>query len=335
MSITAKKLAQILGLSETAVSMALHGKSGVSTETRQRVIREAERNGYDFTKIKNNETESKAIYAVQCIASNACMSYTPIFSELNEGIQSVASREHIKVKQLQIWEKSDNLDRYLEDLRVSDCLGIILLATESNVDVFQKFTALNIPIVILDSYFENLRCDCVLINNETGAYLATDYLISSTKVQPGYIGSTFRIPNFEERLIGYKKAIRANGLSVSRSLIHEVSPTLDGALSDMLNLLEDNTPLARGYFCDNDIIAIGAIKALKLKGYRVPEDVAIIGFDNISESRIIEPSLTTMDVPRHYMGECAARQLLFRINNNVQYPVKISVAPTLVKRFSV
>ena len=335
MSITAKKLAQILGLSETAVSMALHGKNGVSTETRQRVIKEAEKHGYDFSKIKSNETESKTIYAVQCIASNACMSYTPIFSELNEGIQSVASREHINVKQLQIWEKADDLDRYLEDLRVSDCLGIILLATESSIDVFQKFTALNIPIVILDTYFENLGCDSVLINNEAGSYLATDYLISRTKVQPGYIGSSFRIPNFEERLVGYKKAIRENGLSVSRSIMHEVSPTFDGAFSDMLNLIEDNTPLAKSYFCDNDIIAIGVIKALKLKGYKVPEDIAVIGFDNISESRIIEPSLTTMDVPRHYMGECAARQLIFRAKNNVQSPVKIAVAPTLIKRFSV
>ena len=93
--------------------------------------------------------------------------------------------------------------------------------------------------------------------------------------------------------------------------------------------------LADCYFADNDLIAIGTIKALRLRGYKVPEQVAIVGFDNISEGRIIDPSLTSISIPRHYMGQVAARELLSQINEPRQHTCKIEVSANLVKRFSV
>lgn len=103
----------------------------------------------------------------------------------------------------------------------------------------------------------------------------------------------------------------------------------------MLAILDKNDTLAKCYFADNDIIAIGAMKALMLRGYKIPEDISIIGFDNISESRIIEPSLTTMDVPRHYIGKTAAKLLIKQIDTKVIHPSKVEIAAKLIKRFSV
>ena len=77
------------------------------------------------------------------------------------------------------------------------------------------------------------------------------------------------------------------------------------------------------------------MKALKLRGWRIPEDVAIAGFDNISESRIVEPSLTTIDIPRTFMGQTAARQLIHQITTPVPHTVKIEISTKLVRRFSV
>ena len=88
-------------------------------------------------------------------------------------------------------------------------------------------------------------------------------------------------------------------------------------------------------FADNDLIAIGTIKALKLRGFCIPEDIAVVGFDNISEGRIIDPALTTISIPRHYMGEVAARELLSQIEESKQHTCKIEVSAKLVKRFSV
>ena len=124
-------------------------------------------------------------------------------------------------------------------------------------------------------------------------------------------------------------------MSPSNSINHVLPPSIEGALSDMLELLDRGDTLAKCYFADNDLIAIGAMKALKLRGYRIPEDVALVGFDNISESRIVEPSLTTIDIPRTFMGQTAARQLIHQITTPVPHTVKIEISTKLVRRFSV
>jgi len=187
---------------------------------------------------------------------------------------------------------------------------------------------------LLDTYFESLDCNSVLINNSQGAYIATEYLISITGTQPGYLQSSYPIYNFAARQEGYFKAIKENGMSRSRSVIHRLSPSIEDAMADMLEILDDDIKPERAYFADNDVIAIGAMKAFKLRGYRIPEDIAVIGFDNISESRIIEPSLTTMDVPRLFIGQTAARQLIRQIETKTYHVSKIEVNTHMVKRLS-
>ncbi len=334
MSVTAKQLAEKLHLSQTAVSMALHNKPGVSTATRQLVLKAAEQEGYDFTKLYKDNDIAGSIYVVTYRTNNAILSYTPIFDEYTDGIRRVAEKERLHVRTMQLWEKSDDIERSLEEIRGSDAIGIILIGTEISAAVCRRFLSLSVPVVLLDTYLKEASCDCVVINNEAGAYMATDYIISRTKTQPGYIRSTFRIPNFDERMTGYKNAVRDNGMSYSRSIMHELAPSFDAAFTDMLGIIQSGETLASSYVCENDILAISAIKALKVSGYRVPEDIAVIGFDNIQEARIIDPGLTTMDVPRQYLGETAGRQLLYHIRHRAPSTAKIAIAPTLVKRFS-
>ena len=196
------------------------------------------------------------------------------------------------------------------------------------------FLQLSVPVLLLDSHFDSLGCSSVLINNRQGAYLATSLLINQCGSQPGYMRSSYRIGNFEERRIGFDTALREHGMSPSNSVIHELPPSIEGALSDMLEIIDREASLAKCYFADNDLIAIGAMKALMLRGYRIPEDISFIGFDNISEGRIIEPALTTMDVPRLYIGKTAAKLLVEQIDSKVVHTSKVEIAARLVKRFS-
>lgn len=334
MAITAKELAQKLNLSETAVSMALNNKSGVSTETKNKVLQAAEKYGYDFSRIASKNHKNGFIYAVWYRGNNAIINYSPIFDELLDGIERECRRQSYKVRILQFYEKSDDLQTLIETLRISDCIGIILLGTELTESVGKIFISLHMPVVILDSYFDSLNCNYVLINNRQGAYHATDYLISRRMKQPGHLQASYPLRNFSERKEGYQKAIRDNGMSISLCIVHELSPSIDGALSDMLEIIDSGATLADCYFADNDLIAIGAIKAFKLRGYRLPEDIAIIGFDNISEGRVIEPSLTSVSIPRLYMAQLAVKKLIDCINTPVPYTSKIEVATSLVKRFS-
>lgn len=335
MGITARELAKKLNLSATAVSMALNSKPGVSTETRSLVIKEAEKYGYDFSKLALKKNKEGEIYCIIYRAHNAILNYTPIFSELTDGIEQECRQNGYRLKTLQFYEKTDDLQKLIEDLKVTDCIGIILLGTEITPSICNEFLQLAVPVVLLDSYFDSVDCSSVIINNAQGAYLATNYLIDRTGNQPGHLCSSYKIENFTQRKKGFHQAIREHGLSVGKSVLHELSPSIDGAFSDMLEIIDSGDTLASCYFADNDLIAIGTIKALKLRGYKIPGDIAIVGFDNISEGRVIDPSLTTIDIPRKFMGQTAVSQLIKQLLNPVPHSVKIEVSTTLVKRFSV
>lgn len=334
MSITAKELAKKLNLSATAVSMALNNKPGVSTKTRAEVIQAAEKYGYDFSKLALKKNRSESIYCIFYRAHNAILNYAPIFNELTEGIEQECQSHGYRLKQIHFNEKNDDIQKWIEDIRISNCAGVILIGTEISASSCQAFMKLSVPVVLLDSHFNSLELSSVVINNTQGAYLATSFLIDHTGKQPGYMCSSYKIENFEERRIGFNRAVREHGMSVSKSIRHELSPSIDGAFADMLEIIDQKEDLAECYFADNDLIAIGAIKALKLRKYRIPEDIAIVGFDNIPESRIIEPALTTIDIPRRFMGQTAAHQLICQIDNPVPHTVKIEVSTRLVKRFS-
>ena len=139
MSITAKQLAKQLNLSETAISMALNNKPGVSTKTRQLVIQAAEEAGYDFSKIKNNGDINGIIYVIFYKTHNAILSYTPIFEELYQGVKEECQKKHISTRLMQFYEKTDELESCFKELRGNDCIGIVLVGTEITKEVCEKF----------------------------------------------------------------------------------------------------------------------------------------------------------------------------------------------------
>lgn len=335
MGITAKELAKKLNLSAAAVSMALNNKPGVSTATRQLVLEAAEKHHYDFTKIQDKQTVSGSLYFVIYKKHGTVVADTPFFSQLSEGISMGCKERKHKLKISYIYEDEDTIQKQIEDIQYSDCSGIILLGTEMVAEDLRPFLNLPVPLVLLDSYFETLACDCVLINNVQGAYLATRHLIEKCKKQPGYLRSSYSISNFAERSSGFYKAIRASGMSSSKSIVHDLTPSVEGACADMLELIDNKEELAPCYFADNDLIAVGVIKALKKRGFRVPEDVAVVGFDNMPISTVVEPTLTTVNVPKQYLGQVAVERLISLLNTPGQPPVKTEISTSLLKRRSV
>lgn len=334
MGITAKELAKKLNLSEAAISMALNNKPGVSTATRKSVLESAERYGYDFTRIAGRRSPGGSIYFVIYRRHGAVVADTPFFSQLSEGIQETCNLEGYKLNIRYLYENED-IENQIEDIRYSDCIGVILLGTEMRQEDFKPFSRLSLPLVLLDVYFDSVRHDCILINNMQGAFLATNYLISQTKQQPGYLHSSYPISNFEERADGFYKAVRNHGMSSSKSIVHHLTPSVEGACADMSAILSQNEETARCYFGDNDLIAVGAMKAFQNFGYKIPEDIAIIGFDNLPVSNYIEPSLTTINVPKQYMGEKAAMRLIEILQAKSFVPIKIEVGTNLIIRRSV
>ncbi len=335
MKVTAKELAAALGLSEAAVSMALNNKPGVSTATRRKVLEEAEHRGYDFTRKAAFGNDLKGSFCfVVYKKTGAVVGDTPFFADLTDGISAASKKAHYDLLIRYLYEDED-LENQLYSLSRADFKGILLLATEMDAAALTRFSRFKTPILLLDSYFETAGYNCVIINNIQGAYLATDYLIKKRRTQPGYLRSAYLIGNFDERADGFYKAIRANGMSTAKSLVHRLTPSQDGAYEDMKALLELGEKPSDSYFADNDHIAIGAMKALKEAGYRIPEDVAIVGFDDIPLCEYLSPPLTTVHVPKHVYGETAVRRLIEMVEQKDSYPTKIEIGTKIVKRKSV
>lgn len=335
MAITAKELAAELGLSESAVSIALNNKPGVSTATRKRVLEAARAHGFDLTRkaVALSVKKGTICFAIYK-KSGAVVDDTPFFSALSDGVGMGCKNAGYDFAIRYLYE-DDDMDEQIYVMRNAQFSGIILLGTEIDEASLSRFSRLNIPMVVLDTYFETSEHDYILINNVQGAYLATSYLISKRRRQPGYLRSSYPISNFDQRADGFYKAIRARGMSTSKSLVHRLTPKQEGAYSDMKALLEAGEEPADCYFADNDHIAIGAIKALTEAGYRIPEDVAVVGFDDLPLCDYMNPPLTTIRVPTHFMGMTAAKRLAQIIEEKDAMPVKIEISTTLKKRRSV
>ncbi len=335
MAITAKELAKQLDLSQAAVSLALNHRPGVSTATRKRVLAAAEEQGYDFSRLKPVEPgkNSGSIYFVIYKKHGAVVADTPFFAQLSEGVDEACKTLPYYLN-IQYLHEDDDVASLLTDWKRVGCRGLILLGTEMQLQDLRPFLNAELPMVLLDNYFEEADMDSVLINNIKGAYTATDYLIRKRQAQPGYLHSSYSINNFEERADGFYKAIRKNGMSTSRSIVHRLTPSAEGAYADMKELLARNEPLASCYFADNDLIAAGAVRALKEAGYRIPQDIAVVGFDNMPICTYIEPPLTTIHVPKQYMGHMAVHRLHELICNPDSLPIKIEISTTLQKRKS-
>lgn len=338
MSVTAKELAKQLHLSEASVSIALNNKPGVSTATRKKILEAAKAAGYDFTKVKENVNPVSAlkgtIYFIIYRKHGAIVADTPFFSQLSMGIDAGCKKYHYHLN-VSYLDEGTYTEETFQDMFHFDCKGILLLGTEMHREDILPFTKLNIPFVVLDTYFETLRANYVLINNIQGAYLATDYLIRHCRTQPGYLRSSYAINNFQERADGFYKAVRAHGMSTSKSVVHSLSPSVEGAYADMLEILDAGEPLAQAYFADNDLIACGAIRALNSRGYEIPNDISVVGFDNLPVSTYMEPALTTVNVPKQYLGEAAVCRLAQMIDQKDTIPMKLEISTTLVTRKSV
>ncbi len=334
MSITAKELAKKLGISEATVSMALNDKRGVGAKRKKEILAAAERYGYDFTRVREKHAASGAFYFIIYQKHGAVVADTPFFNELSEGIQRSCREEGIRLHTSYFYDDETRSEQ-IEDLRYSDCSGMILLGTEMHPQDFTPFQTLPFPIVLLDVAIENANRDCVLIDNVQGAFLATNYLISKVHSQPGYLRSSYEISNFGERADGFYKAVRFNGLSASKSIVHRLTPSVEGAYADMKQILRESQDLARCYFADNDLIAVGAIRAFQEAGYRIPKDISVIGFDNMSVGTYISPALTTVNVPKEYMARTAVKRLQELLSSKHFVPTKMLISTSLIKRDSI
>ncbi len=337
MPLRIKDIANELAISPATVSLVLNNKPGISEETRQKILTLVEEKGYTTNLLskpafKNNRDIRFVIYKKH----GKVVSETPFFSELIEGIDKEAREEGYNLLVSYINELDNTKMDVLRILEETSPDGILLLATEMNGEDIEPFKQLFLPLVLLDNNFEDERqLDIVIINNRQGTYEAVKYLVDLGHKEIGYLHSSVWINNFDERKLGFMNALNELGLKFNKHHVVEIEPTMEGAYNDVLKYLDSIRSLPSAFFSDNDIIAFGAMKAMREKGINIPQDVSIIGFDDMPFCEMIDPPLTTLRVYKQRMGRIAMRRLIEKIENNPEEVIRVEVNTELVERKSV
>lgn len=332
MSISAKELAAKIHLSPATVSMVFNNRSGVSEATKKIVLEAAKK--YDYVPSKTSALGKWAIQLVIYQKHAMVVSDTPFFLQVIEGITQECTEKN-GIVNISYLTGSADVQQQIKNLSSISGDGIILLATEMGREDFNILQGLEVPVVVLDCYYDDLDYDCIVINNSQGAYCATDYLVRMGHRRIGYLHSSVSISNFAERAAGYRKALEAYGIPVDERYQLQLSSMSVQGYQDMVRILEQKPELAEAYFADNDIIAAAAMKAFQEYGYRVPEDISIVGFDDMPLCDIMNPPLSTMRVDKGQLGRTAVECLLARMNGAKYGKMKIALQTSLVCRESV
>lgn len=313
--VTSKEIAAQLGLSPSAVSFALNGKPGVSDETRKLVIATAEKMGYNSAKLANAINKRHIICFVFYVNQLVSIAENTTFSSfVLQGAENAASAKghSIMVKYVRAGEP---LAKQLEDT-IGEVDGFIMLGTDLSIssdgEMREFIRAVDgKPIVIIDSSVNYGVADCVVNDNYGGARMAAEYLLSRGMKKIGYLRSQYRISNFEQREAGLKAALSAEGLRIHTVVDTEVS--FDEAYKRIAHYLDDTAELPEAFFAENDIIAAAAIRAFNARGISVPEQISIIGFDDIPICELTAPSLTTVHSFKEQLGEVAVNLLAMKL----------------------
>lgn len=331
-------IAHLANVSTSAVSLALNGKPGVSEATRSRILKIVEEHNY--VPLRKSQKKAKQKEKIRFIACKSPDLITeeyrslPFFNELISYLSSEIS-EYPYDLVISTFDKNSLLEELAEVEQEQASAGIILLGTNLSSEQIKEIQEEYKKIVILDTHFPELSSNFVSINNYLGGYQAADYLIRLGHVKIGYVMGIPRIQNFIERKDGFYKRLKENNLTLSDPFLFQL-PAME--INDGENIQQRFETLSEkptAFFCENDYMAISLIKLLKRLSIDVPGDISVLGFDNISESKVVSPELTTMQVKKRNIAKQTLELLSSQIENTSLYETRhIQVNTGLIERES-
>jgi len=327
--VSIKKLSEVTGFSPATISNALNNKRGVNKETAAEVLRVAKEMGYIS---ENRITKIRLIIYKR---NGKIIDDTPFFPILINGVENECKRLGYEMSICNLDKRDEDYEEQVRWLINDITSAIIFLGTELMDNDMEIYRMAKCPFLIFDCFESNMYFDGVLINNADSARVATEYLIDKGHKKIGYLRGDFRIKAFRSRSMGYARAMSNHGLEVNHQYTFTLDTRMEGAYEDMRKILVQNPELPTAFFAENDMIAFGAMKALQEFGYRIPEDISIIGFDDLPFCEITTPRLTTIRVSKQEMGMIAVRRMDEMIKNPGRSKLKISVCAEFIERESV
>lgn len=325
-----KQLSEMTGFSPATISNALNKKAGVNKETSEIIFKAAVETGY----LKN--TNITNIRFIIYRKNGEIIDNSPFFKELIAGVENAGRDFGYETIICHLDRQAENFDQLLDNIISDRETGNLVLATELDTEDMAPFKKALSPVEMVDGWLEDMSFNAVMTDNTDSMFQAASYLIQKGHTEIGYLKSNIQNQNYYCRHCGFLRALERAKIPNHPEYTISLPITIEGAYNEMNNYLNTqpvNLPTA---FCtDNDNIAFGAGKALREHGYRIPEDVSLIGFGDDDFFKIFTPALTTVHVFEQEMGEIAVKQLVNLIQTGTKVRAKVQVCTKFVERGSV
>ena len=330
MSVTIKDVAKKAGVGITTVSRAMNDKSEILEETKKNILKIADELGYRPNSLAKSLVTRKSKTIGVLIPDS-------MYSFFSDMVQGIADENLLRGYSIVLSHSQGDADRELEYIRILEerrVDGMLIYPVQEDDRYIGELKKSSIPFVFLNRHTNELECDFVINDNFHGAYLAVDYLIKKGHSEITYLCAKQASSTGRERIEGCQEAFKRNDLNLTSLNIKNCKPNIESCYNHVKNHLIENKKITAIFVWD-DKLAIGAYKAVFEAGLRIPEDIAIIGYNDIETSKYLSPPLTTIRQATHQIGETAAKILLDKLESDHFDDIKREIfKPELVIRES-
>lgn len=328
---TIKDIARKAGVAPSVVSRALNNKYGVKNSTKDLILKLAQEMNY----YPNTAARSLVTRKTETIGIMMADISQPYYSQIIRGMEYIANQTGYTLLFSNSYESVEHnrvLQKMINAERVD---GLIIVGSNIQEKNF-SLTLLEqeIPFVLVERSFSDPRVNCIWVDNVAGAYLATKHLIEKGHQKIAHITGNLYFQVALDRIEGYKKALYEAGIDYSEELVVSGNFVSQDGYETMKVILKHH-PQCTAVFVASDAMAYGVLQAISEAGLAVPDDIAVIGFDDLEFSGLTNPPLTTIHQPRYEMGQKALELLTAILRGEQENGAKICLSPEIVIRRSV
>lgn len=323
--VTIYDIAKKLKISPATVSRGLAGHPGISKKTKKKIFDTVEEMGYRSNHFARN-LRQKQTFTIGVMVHELNSNFITSVLAGIEKVTTEAGYDLIIAHSSESAQKEAANARNLFQKRVDGLIASLSFDT-TDLDHFQPFLNKGVPVVFFDRVEQDGNRTVVVIDNTKCGYLATEHLLSQGCKRIVHVTSNLNRNVYAQRYKGYRDALYDKGIPFDESLLM-VSDLSEQAGIDAAKTILKMKPLPDGIFCTNDFVAAVCMRTLKEAGVQIPDDIAVVGFNNDAIGHLIEPTLTTINYPGIDMGEIAARNLI----NHLKGVGKLEQTNTIIVR---
>lgn len=327
---TIKDVAKKAGVSISTVSRVINDSKPVTNEVKQRVLDVIKETGY----VPNPLARSLVTKKSQLIGVIVPEVTDTFAAEVLNGIEEISKMYDYDILLANTYSEKDLEVKNINLLRAKQVEGIVMISWDIDKDVVGLLEDSGIPAVYISKTTRDFDIYNVSINNNSAVKDMTNFLLDRGHKKIVLLNTTFQTNLADERLTGYRDAIVGRGLKVNEGFIKSCGPTFDDGYMAVKEMLESKVDVD-AIFATSDEVAIGAINACFDLGYKVPEDILVVGFYDIEFSKMCRPKLTTVKQPLYDMGAVAIRMIIKMVKGIEIDEKKVELPYTISDRDSV